>query len=267
MYFPPSLGELRAVAILPVQDEADTLPLVLQQVRRLPLSEIVVVVNGSKDRSADIARANGCHTIVFTESLGHDVGRSVGAAAVDADIYLFADADIVISAENLMPFVWAVAQGTDVALNDLSRIIGRGHDNVSLAKSFLNHALGRPELGIASLTCVPHALSRKAVDVITPAHLAVPPIAHADAVLSGLVVRAVHGVDVVMTNRLHPIDSPSRSQMLLAKTIVGDHVEALHYVTAKLGPRGGFHDMQRRRDLLPGAPPKKATHPPDSRKT
>lgn len=246
-----NLSGLRIAAIVPVQDEARTLAAVLQELERLPIGEVAVLVNGSSDQSVEIARTLGTRTVVYEESLGHDVGRAIGADLLQADIYLFVDADIVVPSRDLAPFLTAVAGGVDVALNDFSAVVGWGGDDVSVAKAFLNRVLGRPDLGIASMTAIPHALSRRAVEVITPARLAVPPLAHAVAVLEGLTVRAVHPIDVARTNRIHPLNSPLRSQRRLGETIIGDHVEAIEYVTRRRGNRAGFHDMRRRRDLIP----------------
>ncbi|MBX5476251.1 MAG: glycosyltransferase [Clostridia bacterium] len=246
------LGARRAVAIVPAQNEERTIDAVLRQLRRLPLDEVVVVVNGSQDRTAEIAAGQGCRVIEITGSLGHDVGRAVGAAVTDADIYLFTDADIVVPSEDLAPFLRAVANGVDVALNDLNRIIALPHrvHVVALAKAFLNHCLDRPDLGVNSLTGIPHALSRRAVETIGWQRLAVPPLAHAAAVLAGLRVRSVHAVDVATRNRVHRYDSPTRSPLMLERLILGDHLEALDLLRSVHGARGGRNDAVRRRDQM-----------------
>lgn len=58
-----------------------------------PGSEIIVVVNGSKDMTADIARAAGARVIVFDELLGYGRARNEGAKAAGGDIFVFMDAD------------------------------------------------------------------------------------------------------------------------------------------------------------------------------
>lgn len=239
----------RAAAVVPAQNEERTIGAVLRQLRRLPLDEVIVVVNGSRDRTAEIAAAHGCRVIEIAGSLGHDVGRAVGAALADADICLFTDADIIVPAEDLAPFLRAVEDGVDVALNDLDRIIALPHRRhvVTLAKTFLNHVLDRPDLGLNSLTGVPHALSRRAVETIGWQRLAVPPVAHAAAVLAGLRVRAVHPVNVAARNRVHRYDSPTRLPIVLERLILGDHLEALELVKAARGARGGREDTLRQR--------------------
>lgn len=79
-----------------------------------------MIVNGSADKTAEIAKSMGAHVISFEQPLGHDVGRSVGADAAKGEVLLFTDGDLVIPAAQLRPFVSAIRGGTDVALNDYS---------------------------------------------------------------------------------------------------------------------------------------------------
>lgn len=247
------MDAIDAVAIVPARDEERTIAAVLTQLRRLPFKEIVVVLNGSQDRTGMIARRQGCRVVETGRVLGHDVGRALGAVSVLADVYFFVDADIVCEAEEYLPFLLAAVEGVDVALNDLLPILTPMHrvHSVNVAKAFLNYALGVPELGVCSMTTVPHALTRKAVEIITPARLAIPPLAHAVAVLSeDIAVKPVASVDVVHRNRVHRLDSPDRSPKVLEKLIVGDHIEALHYVIQVLGRRGPWRDQVRLREVL-----------------
>lgn len=249
----PELEDCKIVAIVPTRDEEQTLAVVLEQLMRLPLAEIVVVINGSSDLSGSIARHYGCHVVEIAESLGHDVGRAVGAAAASkADLYFFTDADVMCLAEEYVPFLVATASGVDVALNDVGYAMPLYHrlHPVNVAKTYLNYVLGRPDLGIGSLTGIPHALSHRALEVITPTRLAVPPLAHAMAILEGLQVQSVAHVDVVSRNRAHRRDSPDRSPVVLEKMIVADHLEALAYVQQRLGIRGIWGEDLRRRDLI-----------------
>lgn len=241
------------VAVIAAVDETDTLPRVLAELERLPLGEVIVVVNGPSDGPARVAAAAGATVIRYRERIGHDIGRAVGAArAVGAPI-LFLDADLPVPSADLRPFLEAVAGGVDVALNRIDPFIhpqARLHP-VNAAKRFLNCALGRPDLGLASLTAIPNALSVRAVERIGPAALAVPPRAQAVAVLSGLRVEAVHPVDVVRPNARRPGLNLGHSSPV-ERLIVGDHLEAVGELVHRTGDvRGGFTDLERRRDLAP----------------
>lgn len=64
--------------IIPVQDEEKTIGNVIEELRKIEPFEIIVVVNGSSDQTATIAKDKGATTIVYKEALGNDVGRSLG---------------------------------------------------------------------------------------------------------------------------------------------------------------------------------------------
>lgn len=239
-------------AVVCAKDEQRTISGVLRELRRIrPLDEIVVVVNGSSDGTAEIARNMGARVVSFADALGHDVGRAIGAGYVDSETVLFLDADLVIPAEDLVPFISAVRSGVDVALNRLEPFCAQAAllHSVMIGKKLLNLALDRPDLGINTLTAVPHALSRRALNVIGTANLAVPPLAHVRAVLGGLTVRAVHSVDVIFSNRRRPGINLGPGSETVEKLILGDHLEALAYLISVKGPRGGFTDLSRRREF------------------
>ena len=213
-----------------------------------PQTEIIVVANGSTDGSADIARKRGAKVLEYARPLGHDVGRSLGAMEAKGNILLFIDADMVIPAAKLRSFVDAIAQGTDVALNDYSGPVHKPVvHGVVLAKHALNSLLNRPDLEGASMTAVPHAISRKALSVIGASALSVPPLAHTIAVREGLVVRrAIH----VNVGRLNPPRLYRERSHSLEPIIVGDHLEAIQWWLNKTDARGGHLDMSRQRWMV-----------------
>lgn len=210
--------------IVPVMNERDRLKGALREAFGVhPSTEVIAVVNGSTDGSLNIARDCGARVIEFDKPLGHDVGRAIGAKAAKGDVLLFIDGDMIIPASILKSFVDDVDRGVDVALNDYSGPVGRRDvHNVVLAKHVLNLLLGRPDLKGASLTAVPHALSRRALDVIGTGPLAVPPLAHAMAVSKGLNVQSCRFVNVGKLNRIRRDRAYS-----LEGLIVGDHLEAI----------------------------------------
>lgn len=246
-----SLDALRKVAIVPAKDEAATVGDVVRELLKGPVDEVLVVANGCSDNTAQVASAAGARILNISEPLGHDVGRAIGAAYIDADIYLFTDADFVLPASAYVPFVSAVAAGVDVALNDLEAIAtrrARAHV-VNVCKRFLNTAMGREELGINSLTAVPHCLSRRAVRAIGPRNLAVPPKAMVLAHRAGLSIKAVSSINVNVRNRVRPrLHGPGLGPM--DELIIGDHLEALSLLLRQDGARGRFLDVDRDRKSL-----------------
>lgn len=226
---------LAVSVVIPVKNESRTLRRVIREAFRVDRNtEVIAVVNGSTDGSERIARACGARVIVFRKPLGHDVGRAIGAKAARGRVLLFVDADMVIPARRLRPFVDAVLHGVDVALNDYSGPVRKMRvHGVVLAKYALNALLGRPDLAGASLTAVPHAMSRRALEAIGAESLSVPPLAHAKAICAGLAVKRICRVNVGAMN-------PRRGRRSLERLIVGDHLEAIDWWTRHAEPGGGY---------------------------
>ena len=59
--------------IIPVQNEEETIEQVILEARKIEPLEIIVVVNGSTDHTADIAKRLGATIIKYNERLGHNV--------------------------------------------------------------------------------------------------------------------------------------------------------------------------------------------------
>jgi len=236
--------------VIPVMNERRTIAQVIREARNVhPDTEVIVVINGSTDGSHQIARRMGAKIIWFQEQLGNDVGRAIGAMEAKGDIILFTDGDIVIPTRQLIPFVDGVSQGLDIALNSY-----QGETNkmvvhqVVLSKTVLNTVLpNAADLNGSSLTCIPHALSRKAITEIGAANLAVPPLAQTIAISKGLLIQKVTHIGV---GRLNVRRKKEISQMV-KRLIIGDHLEAIHWWLTQMGhERGHFTDLGRDRQRV-----------------
>ncbi len=235
-----------ASAIVTASNEEKTLPAVIAELRKLPLKEIIVVLNGCNDGSfTAVDRDPRITRLSFPERLGHDVGRAIGAATATGDILLFLDGDLSVAAEDLAAFLLAVDRGEDLALNDLSPYLPpfSQQDEVTRCKAFLNLALGRADLKANSLTAVPNAMSRRALRTMGTAALIVPPKAQALALARGLKASAPISVDVIRKNRIR--NSNSGAGNAVAKMIIGDHLEALGEVMKTEGVRLRFTTLGR----------------------
>lgn len=235
--------------IIPAMNEAQTIAGVISRASRVhPRCEVIVVINGSADQTAEIAHSLGAHVISYELPLGHDAGRSVGAEAAKGEILLFTDGDLVIPAVDLRPFVTAVSGGADIALNDYSGPVRKLSPHpVVLSKHALNILLGRPDLKGCSMTAVPHAISRKALEVLGSDLLSRPPMAHAKAVLSGMRVEAAHKVPV---GKLNAVRRKENGKDPLQQLVTADHLEAVSLLLDQRGNRAGFGDGARRREMV-----------------
>ncbi|WP_019422460.1 glycosyltransferase family 2 protein [Paenibacillus sp. OSY-SE] len=232
-------------------NEENSIATVMKELSRLPLGETIVVVNGSTDNTLHAVRQSSDEATVihYPEALGHDVGRSIGAKLSRGDIVLFVDGDFAIPAEELGAFVWAVHTGVDVALNDIGPFLHNfdKQDGITHCKQWLNRSLGRDDLYANSMTAIPHALSRKALDTIGFQALSVPPKAQALAMARGLNVQSVHTVDVINKNRVR--DTNVGAVNPVAALILGDHLEALRALMDE-GASMLRSDQQRERIAL-----------------
>ena len=221
--------------IIPAQNEEKCIRSILIECKKLNPLEIVVVVNGSSDRTASIAEELGATIIVFEEKLGLDIGRAIGAYFSSGEIVLFLDGDFVIPAHDIKPFVDAIKQGADVALNNQNAFLDKKSQfhPVLACKYALNIACGREDLGICSTVAIPHAYSRKCIETIGYESLANPALSYVKSLIGGLVVEQVHQVDVNVLNRFRPTTHYRMQKDRLAPTtsvIMGDHIEALKYL-------------------------------------
>lgn len=242
--------KVRKAVIIPTLGE-DSLSSLVRHLRSPEIEQIRVVLNGMERDLYDASQLSSTVEIdYYDERVGHDVGRAIGCMQVAADAYFITDADIPLSAKDVQSFFDAVNSDVDVALNDLNRIIARPAqvDPPSIVKRFLNIAVGRRDLGVASLTAVPHAISGQCLQNVGIRAFAVPPLAQVEAILAGYRVAAVHGVDVIRTNATRP-ELHNAQGRPLEKLIVGDHLEAVARLQEVRGARVSFKDNVRRRDI------------------
>ena len=233
--------------IVPARNESATIAQVVREARKIAdNTEVIVVCNGTTDQTADRAREAGAKVVMVGQPLGYDVGRAIGAACAQGEILLFIDGDFVIPANILRQYTTLIKQGNDLVLNAYSGLQkGTRIHSTSVAKRFLNRAMGCPELKGSSMTTVPHAMNRKALQAIGIQNLAVPPKAQVQAILSGLKIERGVEVNTALVNQKRKGRKES-----VADLVVGDHLEALAYAIDHLGIRADLTDHSRRRELL-----------------
>lgn len=250
--------------VIPAQNEEKSILAVLATMSNLPIQRVILVLNGCTDRTLELTRSvpdQRIHTIYFAEALGIDVPRAVGALyarTLNTSGVLFVDGDISGNIyPGLVDLLTALDEGTDVALTNCYPYITHRAKLANLVLRFrggLNKELGYfKHLGNATPTHGPHALSAKALDLLTPEAIAIPPLTLVQAKNSDLKVRVATSIphQDLKSPRKH-----RRHARLIAETIIGDCIMGLKLarneeVTRSLGKHKmlGYHP-ERRFDIL-----------------
>lgn len=87
---------MTTTAIIPAYNEEKTVGRVVQTVKNVPLiDEVVVVSDGSQDRTAEVAERAGARVINLPKNLGKGGAMKAGLDATRGDIVVFLDADLL----------------------------------------------------------------------------------------------------------------------------------------------------------------------------
>jgi len=250
--------------VIPARNEEKSILAVLTTVMQLPVRLIIPVVNGCTDHTLELIQSipdKRLRTICFTEPLGIDIPRALGAVYARHQAsrgVLFVDGDMSGDIRaNLSQLLAALERGVDVALTNCYPYITHRAKLASIVLKFrsrLNRELNLLKtLGLATPTHGPHALSARALAAIPAEALAIPPLILYWAKQSNLNLQVATSIP---HQELHSPRKHRAHARLIAHTIIGDCVMAIHAaerrpMTRNLGKHLllGYHP-DRRFDLL-----------------
>jgi len=132
---------LKAAVIIPVFNERDSLPLVVADIPRDLVSEIVVVDNGSTDGTDLVAQRLPVHLIRETRK-GYGSACLAGLAALEPsppDVVVFLDGDYSDHPEEMPRLLEAIRGGADLVIG--SRILGKTEPGAMLPQARFGNRL------------------------------------------------------------------------------------------------------------------------------
>src|SRR6266511_4888904 len=93
--------KVKLILIIPALNEEESLPFVLGELPWSSLDQVIVVDNGSQDRTAEVAAAHGA-LVVRESQRGYGAACLAGVgAAPEAEILIFLDADGSFDAQEI----------------------------------------------------------------------------------------------------------------------------------------------------------------------
>jgi hypothetical protein len=109
------------LALVAARNEEERIADTVEALRSL-CDEVLVVDDGSQDRTATLASQAGARVLVVPESVGKGGALEGALARIDpVDEYLLADGDLGSSAKEAAPLLEAVRAGADLAIGVLPR--------------------------------------------------------------------------------------------------------------------------------------------------
>lgn len=133
---------MKVAAIVPAYNEERTIGPVIEALLECPLlHEIIVVSDGSEDRTAEVARRYPVKVIELTENVGKGGAMKAGAQQTTCEVLLFVDADLVgLHKEHIEALLAPVLSGkTAMSIG----VFSEGRRTTDLAQKLAPHLSGQ----------------------------------------------------------------------------------------------------------------------------
>ena len=104
---------MRVATVIPAFNEEKNLPQVLNAIKDCrDLTEVIVVNDGSSDRTSEVAKGFGCKVIDLPSNLGKGAAVMAGVKATDAPYIMLLDADLIgLRPDHIRSLLEPVKQG------------------------------------------------------------------------------------------------------------------------------------------------------------
>ncbi|KXG76175.1 glycosyltransferase family 2 protein [Thermotalea metallivorans] len=251
--------------VVPVKNEENKIGQTLEMLLSTKSDKIIVILNGCEDNSLEVVKnfnAPSMEAVYFNKPLGMDVPRAAGAWIArkeDAEGVVFVDGDMN---GDIAGHINALIKGLreekiDMALTNCYPEETAKSSMAKMLLSFrkqLNLELGiYDKIGYANPSHGPHGVSRRLLEKVPIVEFAIPPVVLAMAVKNNFNISASAAIPAAL------LQSTTRDEFhahQIAKTIIGDCIEAVQFYKGKERTRGydgiiftGYH-KNRRFDLL-----------------
>ncbi|MDI3522034.1 MAG: hypothetical protein PWP43_216 [Bacillota bacterium] len=141
------VDDLTACVVIPAYNEALTIVQTVQAAAKLPVHQIIVVDDGSRDATAELARRAGAQVLQLDRNRGKGAAIQAALPWVKSRVVLLADADLGASADQTRELLLAVQSGRcDMAVAVFARQQRPGGGlglTVGLARWGILHLTGR----------------------------------------------------------------------------------------------------------------------------
>lgn len=115
---------MRTSLVIPAFNEEEALPKVLEEARGA-VNEIIVVDDGSRDKTAKIAEESGAILVQHKENNGKVAAIRSGVARAEGDIIILIDADFTYPTAHIPDMVAEIEKGADLVLGSRFMTGGR----------------------------------------------------------------------------------------------------------------------------------------------
>ncbi len=162
---------MKIAAIIPAFNEAKTIGAIIKVLKRVNIIDTVIVVSdGSTDKTAEVSLRYGVTVIELPENRGKGAAMKVGLDSTEADIILFLDADLIgLVSEHVFSLLLPVMEGSTVMTVGIFK---KGRLTTDLAQKVAPYLSGQRAIRRTVLEKIPDMeIARFGVEIALTKHI------------------------------------------------------------------------------------------------